>query len=83
VLPLMMKTTGVKVDPIYMDNMKVSFSHGQSFKCRHYCQSPIQFIYSLLPSSPAIYHFALRVYNHFKDHSHAALEVYSFYSEIQ
>jgi hypothetical protein len=53
VLPLTTtKTTRVKADPIYMDNMKVSFSHGQSFECRHYCQSPIQFIYSLLPSSP-------------------------------
>jgi hypothetical protein len=53
VLPLTTtKTTRVKADPIYMDNMKVSFSHGQSFKCRHYCQSPIQFISSLLPSSP-------------------------------
>jgi hypothetical protein len=32
VLPLTTtKTTRVKVDPIYMDNMKVSFSHGQSF----------------------------------------------------
>ena len=87
------RTTRVRADLIYTGNMKVLFSHGRSFECRHCCQfSKSHSIFleykltvTIISLLLAVY-YVLRFYNHFTKplyFPHATLEVYSFYSEIR